>query len=62
MDWALPILGSIGVREVARRTGVSRGATQAVLAGEALPRPEALRRYLEAAELASVRSDATDEK
>jgi hypothetical protein len=48
-DWALPILRKLGVREVARRTGHSLGAVHAVLQRRAIPRPAALRRYLDAA-------------
>jgi hypothetical protein len=44
--WTLPVPRAIGVREVARRTGHSVGAVQAVLAGDPMPRRAALSRYL----------------
>lgn len=45
-DWALPVLQSLGPREVGRRTGHSLGAVHAALSGKSAPRREALRRYL----------------
>jgi hypothetical protein len=44
-DWALPSLRQLGAREIARRTGHSVGAVHGVLRG-AIPRPEALHRYV----------------
>jgi hypothetical protein len=46
LDWALPILRRLGVREVARRTGHSLGAVHAVLHGHAIPRSTTMVRYL----------------
>jgi hypothetical protein len=46
----LPKLRELGVREVAKRTGHSLGAVQAVLNGRATPRPGAASRYRKAVE------------
>lgn len=47
---ALPLLRELGPREVARRTGLSVSAVQAVLANKARPRAAGLARYLDLAE------------
>jgi hypothetical protein len=50
----LPALRTLGVREVARRTGHSLGAVHAVLSGKSTPRATARARYASAA---AVRAD-----